>query len=105
VENSIAWGNEAGGFWITIGPLTGTCNIDQSANVGVNVDPQFVAPGAGENYRLHDGSPAIDACATGLPIDLDNKARPIDDLYDMGAYEGVGIVYIYLPLVLRNLTN
>ena len=103
--NSIAWGNEAGGFWITSGPLTGTCNIDQSANVGVNVNPQFVAPGAGENYRLLGSSPAIDACPTGLPIDLDNKARPIGDQYDMGAYEGAGDFYIYLPLVLRNHTN
>jgi len=85
--NSIAWGNEAGGFWITSGPLTGTCNIDQSANVGVNVNPQFVAPGAGENYRLRGSSPAIDACATGLSPDLVNTPRPFSSAYDMGAYE------------------
>jgi len=47
----------------------------------------------------------ITACTTGLPLDLDNKARPIGDRYDMGAYEGAGEIYIYLPLVLRNHTN
>ncbi len=104
VENSIAWGNTDGGFWAGGGTLSGTCNIDQSSIVGINVDPQFMSPGADENYRLRAGSPAIDACTTGLPLDLDNKARPIGDGYDMGAYEGAGETYIYLPLVLRNLS-
>lgn len=103
VTNTIAWGNTAGGFMIV--PTLTSCNIDQSGNAGVNVDPQFMSPGAGENYRLSASSPAIDACATGLPLDLDNIARPIGDLFDMGAYEGAGAVYIYLPLVLRNHTD
>lgn len=100
VMNSIAWGNEMGGFWITSGPLAGDCNIDQSGNVGLSRDPLFAAPGAGEDYRLQEGSPAIDACATGLSPDLDNKRRPYGDAYDMGAYEYSGSV-IFLPLVLR----
>ena len=51
---------------------------------------------------MHSGSPAIDACVTGLPTDLDNVARPLDSGYDMGAYEGAGESVIYLPLVMRN---
>ena len=98
--NSIAWGNEMGGFWITSGLLDGTCNIDQTGNVGTDVDPEFVDPGAGEDYRLSEGSPAVDACATGLPVDLDNAARPYGDAYDMGAYE-FGLRFVYLPLVLQ----
>ncbi|MBN1178848.1 MAG: hypothetical protein JXD18_06535, partial [Anaerolineae bacterium] len=100
VFNSLAWSNTAG--FVGTYDASSTCNIDQSGNVGVNVDPEFIAPGAGENYHLRGSSPAIDACATGLPVDLDNKARPIDAQYDMGAYEGAGETYIYLPLVLRD---
>ncbi|MFP4343672.1 MAG: right-handed parallel beta-helix repeat-containing protein [Anaerolineales bacterium] len=99
-SNNIAWGNEKGGFWITSGSLDGTCNIDQSGNVGSSVDPLFVAPGAGEDYRLQEISPAVDACATGLSPDLDNIPRPYGDAYDMGAYEYHRT--IYLPLVLQN---
>jgi predicted outer membrane repeat protein len=100
-KNSIAWGNTNGGFWITSGPLTGTCNIDQSSNVGSNVNPQFVAAGAGENYRLQGTSPAVDACATGLPLDLDNRARPFNTLFDMGAYEQYSY-RLSLPIILKN---
>ena len=103
IFNSLAWGNTAG--FVGTYDASSNCNIDQEGNVGTNVDPQFIAPGAGEDYHLKGNSPAIDACATGLPLDLDNKARPIGDLFDMGAYEGSGEIYIYLPLVLRNHTN
>jgi predicted outer membrane repeat protein len=85
--NSIAWGNESGGFWVTSGNLTGACSLDQSFNAGPNLDPQFVLPGHGEDYHLVPGSPAIDRCATGLPNDLDMAARPIGTNYDAGAYE------------------
>lgn len=83
--NSIAWGNAAGGF--TVAPTASDCNIDQSGLAGASIDPQFAAPGAGEDYHLSSGSPAIDACASGLPIDLDNIPRPLGSGYDMGAYE------------------
>ena len=84
-HNSIAWGNSSGGFEGTF--AIASCNIDQSSNVGIAVDPQFVDPGAGEDYHLLGGSPAIDACTTGLSPDLDNVARPFGSSYDMGAYE------------------
>jgi uncharacterized membrane protein len=86
-RNSIAWSNGAGGFLGTF--LVSSCNIDQSSNAGVSVDPEFVAPWPGENYHLLGSSPAIDQCATGLPRDLDNALRPVPvgGLYDMGTYE------------------
>ncbi len=99
VSNTIAWGNTAGGFMIT--PVITSCNIDQSGKAGLALDPQFVAPGVGENYHLQNGSLAIDACASGLPIDLGNTPRPFGASYDMGAYEYY-IIRIFLPLVLRN---
>lgn len=99
-RNSIAWGNANGGFWLASGVLTGTCNIDQSGNVGANMNPQFVAPGAGENYHLRLGSPAIDACPTGLPTDLDNRVRPLGGGFDMGAFEAY-IRTLYLPILFR----
>jgi hypothetical protein len=99
-NDSIAWGNTNGGFWITSGTLTGTCNIDQSSNVGSNVDPRFIASGAAEDYHLRLGSPAANACASGLPRDLDNVVRPWGSGYDMGAYELVPR-FIYLPIVMK----
>jgi hypothetical protein len=98
--NSIAWGNEQGGFWVTSGELTGTCSLDQTGNAGPSIDPQFVAPGGGEDYHLVGGSPAIDRCPTGLADDLDGVARPIGAGYDAGAYE-YGGWSLYLPLVQR----
>ena len=83
--NTIAWGNGAGGF--SAAPISGSCNIDDGGNAGPATNPQFVAPGAGEDYHLNGGSPAVNACATGLARDLDNVARPIGLLFDMGTYE------------------
>lgn len=99
--NSIAWGNALGGFWVASGVLTGTCSLDQSGNAGPALDPLFVNPGAGEDYHLQHDSPAVDACATGLSPDLDNVARPVEDGYDMGAYEFPGFRFVFLPFVRR----
>jgi predicted outer membrane repeat protein len=97
--NSIAWGNERGGFWMTSGALTGTCSLDQSGNAGPALNPLFVSPGGGEDYHLGSGSPAVNRCATGLPDDLDHVSRPAGDGYDAGAYES--LFRVYLPLVQR----
>ena len=97
-SNSIAWGNSANGFLGTF--ASAVCNIDQSSNAGLNEDPLFVAAGAGENYRLGSGSPAIDTCASGLPYDLDHVARPFGSQYDIGAYER-HLHSVYLPLLMR----
>jgi len=98
VTNSIAWGNAAGGFVVTGGSLNAVCSIDQSGNAGPNINPLFVAPGAGADYHLLNGSPAIDTCVSGLSPDLDNVQRPRDNGYDMGAYEYY-LPKLYLPLV------
>ncbi|MBI5030469.1 MAG: hypothetical protein HZB51_08075 [Chloroflexi bacterium] len=94
--STIIWGNTSAAF----GALTvATCNIDQGGTAGPANDPLFVSPGASENYRLRAGSPAIDACNSGLPIDLDNRARPKGIRFDMGAYEMLST--LYLPLILK----
>jgi predicted outer membrane repeat protein len=98
--NSIAWGNEHGGFWVTSGTLSGECSLDQTENAGPALNPQFIAPGEGEDYHLDGGSPAVDRCSTGLAHDLDGVARPIGEGYDAGAYE-YGSWDVYLPLTLR----
>ncbi len=96
VLNSIAWGNQNGGFWGTFSPSS-SCNIDQSANLGLNVSPEFIGSGY---YHLLSTSPAIDACDTGLEKDLNNHTRPIGLKYDMGAYEGA-FGFVFLPLITR----
>ena len=99
--NSVAWGNDNGGFWVTSGNLTGACSLDQSGNAGPNLDPQFALPGHGEDYRLNWGSPAIDRCTIGLPDDIDAELRPWGQGYDAGAFEYPSKT-VYLPLVQRN---
>lgn len=97
VYNTIIWGNSVAAF----GALAATsCNIDQGGTAGSAMNPQFVAAGAGEDYRLASGSPAIDACATGLARDLDNATRPFGAQFDMGAYEN-HTHDVFLPLILR----
>ncbi len=95
--NNIAWGNTSGGFADT--PTSYSCNIDDGTRAGLNIDPQFVAPGAGADYHLRSTSPAIDACVAGAAVDMENRTRPAGIQYDMGAYEYY--IPVYLPLVRR----
>jgi len=97
VENSIAWNNTDG--FSGSSSFSSICNIDQAGFVGTSTDPFFIDPGAGDDYHLGWNSPAIDACASGLPVDLDAVSRPMNGLYDMGAYEY--LKYIFLPLIMR----
>ncbi len=97
VYNTIIWGNSVA----ALGALTAaSCNIDQGGTAGPATDPLFWGAGAAENYHLGSGSPAIDACAIGLPSDLENVARPFGTQFDMGAYES-HLPFMYLPLVLK----
>ena len=98
VRNSIAWGNSALGFATT--PLVAACNIDDGGLAGLNLDPRFVAPGAGEDYHLLSSSPAVNACATGLSPDLDNVPRPFGSAYDMGAFEFFNL-QVFLPIITK----
>ncbi len=85
IYNSIISNNAGGGV---SGIITNQrCNIDQSGNAGVAINPQFVSL-ASNDYHLQETSPAIDACSSsGLTNDLESKHRPIGGMYDMGAYE------------------
>ena len=96
IFNTVVWGNTNEGIK---GTTDWGCNIDQSGNAGLNVDPLFVSPGIGEDYHLQPGSPAIDACDSGLAVDLDDMTRPALVRYDMGAYEY--LPKIYLPLIMK----
>ncbi len=95
IYNTIIWGNSTAAF----GSLTAAvCNIDQGGTAGPATDPLFFAPGGGEDYRPQFGSPAIDACTSGLPRDLRNTARPQGAKYDMGVFE-IAVSRLYLPMV------
>lgn len=95
VYNTIIWGNTVAAY----GGLTeAVCNIDQGGTAGPANNPLFLSP-VGGAFRPGFDSPAIDACATGLAIDLMGTPRPIGTLFDMGAYEGMPT--IFLPTVKR----
>jgi hypothetical protein len=97
IYNSIAWGNTGGGFIGSFG--ASTCNIDQSGMVGTSINPQFV-DAAADNYHLQGHSTAVDACTTGLAIDLEDTPRPEGSGYDMGAYEFFRYE-VYLPMIIK----
>jgi hypothetical protein len=102
-SNIIAWGNvtSTAGIVIFGGTFTYTCNIVEGGGYGSDVDPLFVAPGAGEDYHVQRSSPAVEACNTGLPYDLEYRPRPLGLRYDMGAYE-FPLWMVRLPIVLKN---
>lgn len=97
-SNTIAWEILYPGF--SIAPLSYACNIDNGAFAGPSLDPLFMNPGVGRNYHLLSGSPAVDACLTGEPVDLENYLRPIGAGYNMGAFEKIAYP-VYLPILLR----
>jgi predicted outer membrane repeat protein len=98
VFNSLIWGNSTPETDL---PLAAACNLDQGGALGLALDPQFVAAGTGEDYRLQHSSPAVDACAAGAARDLDNRSRPSGLGFDMGAFERPVIVSLFLPYVAR----
>ncbi len=95
ITNSIIWGNSAGAF-STI--FFASCSIDQAGVAGPAKNPQFTAPGGGENYQLNANSAALNACLSGLPKDIRNQIRPQNGKFDMGAFE---INLVFLPFLKR----
>jgi len=96
VYNTIIWGNTVAAFW----PLAvAECNIDQGATAGPADNPLFLSPASGD-FRPRLGSPAINACATGLETDFLGAPRPIGGKFDVGGYE---VLYssFFLPLMVR----
>jgi len=87
--NCILWGNgpdEVANTTVTYsllsGPMKGAGNLAGT--------PRFVNPWAGD-FRLHSGSPGIDAgTSSGAPVtDILGRSRPQGGGVDMGAYEHV----------------
>jgi len=112
LTNNIIWDNGASAFFQPGAGVTSACNDTQTLLGGtgdISADPLFVTTARG-NYRLGgNGSPAVDACAGTLALDLDARARPIDadgvasaSEFDMGAFESPFKEFVFLPLTLRN---
>jgi hypothetical protein len=109
VTNCILWDN-AGGSMVNDHDLDMSFSCVQGietwmGETNVELDPLFVSPGSWDDgdtsadpsddrfvegdYRLREGSPAIDAgTPSGAPAtDLDGTARPCGEGIDIGAYE------------------
>lgn len=86
LRNNLVYGNQRGNFRLIADP-TGT-------NGNISVDPLFVDR-AGGNYRLADGSPAINAGddSVVLPgeLDADMSARLLGPHVDIGAFEAANL--------------
>jgi hypothetical protein len=87
-------------------PYTGTVTAD--TNLFWNADDPFTGlnaiqqdPLLASNYRLRPGSPALDAGLTipWLAVDLEGTPRPQESGYDLGAFEGVWWLRLFLPVI------
>lgn len=93
LQRSIVW-DAANAINNAATALGATCTMFRAvtgATVGANIvfglDPMFVTTARGK-YRLGPASiNAIDQCAVGLAFDLDSDPRPVNVLYDRGAFE------------------
>src|SRR6266496_711164 len=83
VASTVAGGSRTWAQWVT---------TDGYNASGVNANPLFVS--AGVDFSLQTGSPAIDAGTTlsSVTTDIEGTGRPAGAAYDMGAYEGEGVV-------------
>jgi hypothetical protein len=96
LANCILWGN--GGSISNAGSLTNVATVTHSIVQGgysgmgnLDLDPLFIDP-AGGNFRLQEGSPAIDAgnnteIPMGILNDLGGNPRILQSTVDMGAFE------------------
>jgi hypothetical protein len=90
--NNIFWGNDTGVQSAVAVPAG--CSISQNGVWGTADDPLFQTTLRGD-YRLGSGSPAIDACAIGVDVDLDGIPRPQGADYDMGAFESGRPLFLF----------
>jgi hypothetical protein len=81
VRNNISYNNNGGNYQDTSGTTILSNNL-------FGTDPLFVNPAA-KDFRLQNGSPAINAGATlsAVSTDILGVARPQGGAYDIGAYE------------------
>ncbi|MEE8524300.1 MAG: choice-of-anchor Q domain-containing protein, partial [Thermoanaerobaculia bacterium] len=71
------------------------------AQTGQDIESFTTVPGAlfvdlaGGDYHPRDGSPLLDAGETlaEVPTDLEGTPRPLGTAYDVGSYEGAGVVF------------
>ena len=88
-------GGSIGGCSITDNLTTAGATYDNGSNCSlsanlVNTNPSFVnATSAPYNFRLQAGSPAVNSGAnnTYTAVDMDGTARPVENIYDRGAFE------------------
>jgi len=122
ISNSVVWGNTLGGAIIDNTPAVSHSIIEGGApgEGNLDADPLFVNPVLG-NFRLSEGSPAIDTglnsavplddadldadliTAETVPYDFDGEARMMSVggctgvvTVDMGAFEALGLTEIQL---------
>ena len=100
IDYNDVWGNTTADYTLPAGVVTGTHNI--------SLDPLFANP-AGDDGRLHTGSPCVDAGdPAGVPpapsTDIHGDSRPIGDRVDIGADE-LKLWYSYLPLVEKDCSD
>ena len=70
------------GYRITLAQWQALSGLDAHS---IDTDPAFLSS---SDFRLQSGSPAIDAGTnTGLTIDFAGNSRPVNSLWDIGAYE------------------
>ncbi len=83
IKNNILWGNAGGDIPSDERLTRGLTFVNQNNNIA---DPRFVAA---SNYRLQNGSPAIDAALSPYtqPDDYDFIPRPQGAASDIGAFE------------------
>ena len=74
-------------------------NVITGSHSFTDTDPLFVDP-ANDNYHLLPGSPALEA-GTDVNVTSDLDGQPRNNPPSIGAYEQIGTVYIYLPLIKR----
>jgi hypothetical protein len=91
-DNNIIWGNDTGVQSAAVVPAG--CSISQNGVWGTADDPLFQTTLRGD-YRLGSGSPAVDACAIGVDVDLDGIPRPQGADYDMGAFESGRPLFLF----------
>ena len=101
-NNNLIWGNDGHG---SITPnATAACNDTQNTALpgigNISQNPLFTSSSRGA-FHLGLTSAAIDRCASGTDLDLDNVSRPKGASYDMGAFESNWSV-LYLPVLFMN---
>jgi hypothetical protein len=81
IKNNILYRNNTTAIY-------GLSSVVTHSNNLLNTDPRFVAESS-HNFRLHAGSPAIDAgvVLTEVRDDIDGVARPTGSRSDIGAHE------------------